>query len=114
MVFLNFFLREMADLIFKCVAKRIAFVPRYALRFTTRMHSSMMCSVRCSGRLWAWGCLTGMSAQAGVCLGGMSAQGVSAWGGGGHVCLECLPGTEFLTHARKNISLWTVISELPL
>ena len=80
----------MADLIFKCIAKRIAFVPRYALladctaeilmRFTTRMHSSMMCTVRCSGRLWAWGCLTGMSAQAGCLPGG--------------ACLPrgCLPG----------------------
>ena len=73
------------------------------LNARTRMHSSRMLTVRCSGRLWGGGgvgvCLGGVSAQMG-CLprGGVSwGWGVSAQGGVcivGGVCRGgCLPNT---------------------
>ena len=75
----------------------------------TRMHSSRMCNICCSGRLGVWGCLPR------GCLPGGSVQGSCLPRG----CLPrgCTPPplwTEFLTHAFENITfpqlrLWTVI-----
>ena len=69
------------------------------LLMRTRIHSSTMCTIHCSSHLPE----------------GMSAQGVFVWEGvcpgGGSVCLggfcpgDCTPPwTEFLTHARENIT----------
>ena len=63
-------------------------------KFQTRMHSSRMYTVRCSGRPW-W-CLTGGVSTGGVCPGGCLPRGVSAQSGclprGVSVCQGvCLP-----------------------
>ena len=78
----------------------VSVVPQIELMFSkkTRMHSSRMRTVRCSGRLLG---------QGGVCPGRVSAWGGCLLGGG---CLPdgCTPPfplwTKFLTHACENIT----------
>ena len=66
----------------------------------TRMHSSRMCTVRCSGRhLGGDVCQGGCLNRRGVCPGGVSAWGVFAWG-----CLPDIP-LDRMTDTCKNITL---------
>ena len=76
------------------------------------MHSSRMCTVRCSGRWggmypsmhWAGGCLLGVSAQGGVCPGGVcpgDSAGMTAQRG---VC-QTPPPVNRMTDTCENITL---------
>ena len=69
------------------------------------MHSSRMRTVRSSSRLLGRGVYPGRACLGGVCPGDVCPWG-ALWGGVSEYALrQTPPRTEFLTHARENITL---------